>query len=787
MIKDKPLVSYSITPALDTGDPADRDYVVTWLDSGDAVRVRSKNSTYHGKGLFCAQPCIPKGTLIDHYHGYTMTSAEAHAKFAANDDSFSLLSSDVVVPHSHIPGRFCNDSVILPVECDGPITYSCSANATFEQNNGIVVVRALSDIAEGEEIVIAYGMWYWRGILFERAGFKDAPSRFQCIEPTCERDGSTLKRWLKTLKFSELPDDLRLVKVARYHPDPTKRENGHFDYYLVRRGEMGVWRSAKQYARHMQRPDPEDPDSLCGCEVCQKKERANNAKRKRVKDDVVMSLATAQPTGTPLPLELSNLLQSESTGSDNLPVASESSSRTNRQNGLLRYGLKNVETAKKTHQALLAFGFDAFSQCSGTGVDKSATCNPAADAPVLPLATRGAVCLSSESRGAPYLGLAATFSCSLSWTATEIHIWGCTSLFTGEDSTDDAHLAIITVTEAKDDDTARIRKVIPVRRSPKSEHEQALLVLLNGGTLLLLAASVGNSKDVSLKRKRTPEQDQSSKDLRITLPTSIAVPFPCLDAAATSSYAAAILTDGTICTWELGTGLSNNSAGLFIPGSPSFSTISAGRLHFLALSTRNEVYTWGANGLNGQLGHGFSESARKHIPEVVEALQGLKVTGLAGGGWHSAAVTADGDIYTFGSGEQGQLGRDDADEVDSVDNPPANHALPSPVNFDFTSQNLSVVCGSKHTVVSDGKNVYACGWNKYGQVAPPPASPPTATATQRVGAFQAIELPADITTHKSATVKAVACGTWHTLVLVEWEEEPGDGVSDENSAAFIAN
>ncbi|KAJ3164726.1 hypothetical protein HDU88_005162 [Geranomyces variabilis] len=784
MIKDTPLVSYTITPALDTGDPADRDFLVTWLGTGDAVRVRSKDSVFHGKGLFCAQPCIPKGTLIDHYHGYSMTSAEAHAKFPANDDSFSLLSSEVVVPHSHIPGRFCNDSVILPAECDGPITYSCPANATFEQNNGTVVVRALSDIAEGEEIIIAYGMWYWRGTLFERAGFTDAPSRFQCIAPTCERDSSTLKRWLKTLKFSELPDDLRLVKVARYNPDPGKRANGHFDYYLVRRGEMGVWRSAKQYARHMRRPDAEDPDSVCGCEVCQKKERATNAKRKRTKDDDATTPGAAQLDSSTLPPELFNPRQSASNGNDNLPVASESSPHEERQKGLSQCGFKKIKRAKTTHQQLLAFGFDAFSQCSGAKIDTPATCNTA-DMPVPPLATRGAVCLTAESQRAPYLGLAATFSCSLAWTATEIHIWGCTSLFTGAESGDDAHAAIITVTAARDDDTARIKKVIPVRPTSKSEHERSLLVLLNDGNLYLLAASVGNSKDVSLKRKRTPEQAPKSEDLKITLPASIAVPFPCLDAAATSSHAAAILADGTIYTWELGTTVFNNFTQSSIPGSPTFITISAGRLHFLASSTQDEVYTWGASGLNGQLGHGFSESACKQIPEVVEALQGLKVMGIAGGGWHSAVVTADGDIYTFGSGEQGQLGYDDDEKIDdgSVSDPPANHALPSPVNFDFTSQSLSVACGSKHTVVSDGKNVYACGWNKYGQVAPPSplpetALPPRTTAMrmQRVGAFQAIKLPADIAKHNIVTIIKVACGAWHTLVLVEWEEEPDDGV-----------
>ncbi|KAJ3175162.1 hypothetical protein HDU87_006397 [Geranomyces variabilis] len=333
MLTDKPLVKYTITPASDTGDPSDSDYLVKWLASGDTVCVRTKNSIYHGKGLFCAQHCIPKGTLIDHYHGKTMSSGEAHAKFPLNGDTFLLDDFNVVVPHSHIPGRFCNDSVILPADCEGDITYSRFANAAFEQENGTVLVRAVCDIAYDEEIIISYGPLYWRAICFELAGFADLPQRFQRSEK-CATDKRTLARWSKKLGFAKLPDYLRLVKVERMKSDPTKREQKLYDHYLLRRKKKGVWRSAKQYALHME--GAEVPDSVCPCEVCQKKERSRNPnKRKRTPKDSGEALDTAPA------LESSMGSNSgSSSDSDGISGASESSTPSTRTVTLRQYALK---------------------------------------------------------------------------------------------------------------------------------------------------------------------------------------------------------------------------------------------------------------------------------------------------------------------------------------------------------------------------------------------------------------------------------------------------------------
>lgn len=44
------------------------------------------------------------------------------------------------------------------------------------------------------------------------------------------------------------------------------------------------------------------------------------------------------------------------------------------------------------------------------------------------------------------------------------------------------------------------------------------------------------------------------------------------------------------------------------------------------------------------------------IPRVVQALQSRVIVAIAAGEHHSAAVTADGLLYTWGRGSEGQLG-----------------------------------------------------------------------------------------------------------------------------------
>ena len=64
------------------------------------------------------------------------------------------------------------------------------------------------------------------------------------------------------------------------------------------------------------------------------------------------------------------------------------------------------------------------------------------------------------------------------------------------------------------------------------------------------------------------------------------------------------------------------------------------------------VYSWGG-GSRGQLGHGTLSSEEK--PRLVSALDGMRVSKIAAGGWHSAIISQFDDLYMFGWNESGQL------------------------------------------------------------------------------------------------------------------------------------
>lgn len=69
---------------------------------------------------------------------------------------------------------------------------------------------------------------------------------------------------------------------------------------------------------------------------------------------------------------------------------------------------------------------------------------------------------------------------------------------------------------------------------------------------------------------------------------------------------------------------------------------------------RCELYTWG-DGTTGMLGHG--ENAEENVPRVVEALQSKNISTVACGVNHTIAVTKEGEVFSWGSGEGGKLGQ----------------------------------------------------------------------------------------------------------------------------------
>ncbi|XP_076439654.1 uncharacterized protein LOC143279493 [Babylonia areolata] len=101
---------------------------------------------------------------------------------------------------------------------------------------------------------------------------------------------------------------------------------------------------------------------------------------------------------------------------------------------------------------------------------------------------------------------------------------------------------------------------------------------------------------------------------------------------------------------------SQRSTGLFLTcldSGLSIQHVSCGLEHSVFLTCHGSVLTCGS-GSRGQLGHGSLEG--EQVPRVLSALEGVRCTVVAAGGWHSAAVTECGDLFMWGWNESGQLG-----------------------------------------------------------------------------------------------------------------------------------
>eukprot|EP00698_Gefionella_okellyi_P005691 TRINITY_DN15158_c0_g1_i1.p1 TRINITY_DN15158_c0_g1~~TRINITY_DN15158_c0_g1_i1.p1 ORF type:complete len:374 (+),score=45.87 TRINITY_DN15158_c0_g1_i1:36-1157(+) len=132
--------------------------------------------------------------------------------------------------------------------------------------------------------------------------------------------------------------------------------------------------------------------------------------------------------------------------------------------------------------------------------------------------------------------------------------------------------------------------------------------------------------------------------------------------AAGNAHSTALLTDGSILTWgcgadgQLGHGTTANEllpARVDVLKGTAIVDVACGGQHTVALSSNGQVWSWGL-GEYGQLGHGGTAS--KYIPTRISALDSRQVVQLACGWAHSVALTAKGEVYTWGRGFEGQLG-----------------------------------------------------------------------------------------------------------------------------------
>jgi len=141
-------------------------------------------------------------------------------------------------------------------------------------------------------------------------------------------------------------------------------------------------------------------------------------------------------------------------------------------------------------------------------------------------------------------------------------------------------------------------------------------------------------------------------------------------------------------------------------GKISVIDICCGGYHTLALTNDRRIYSWG-RGDFGQLGLGHDNNETE--PKLIETLVNQQVSSLAAGENHSLATLLNGEVWSWGYGQQGQLGHGEGH----------NENVPKRIEF-FHQRNIPVVqvaAGWRHSLcLTLEQHVYSWGHGDKGQL-----------------------------------------------------------------------
>ena len=86
---------------------------------------------------------------------------------------------------------------------------------------------------------------------------------------------------------------------------------------------------------------------------------------------------------------------------------------------------------------------------------------------------------------------------------------------------------------------------------------------------------------------------------------------------------------------------------------PGIVQVAAGGIHAVALAADGSVWTWGANNA-GQLGYPTPGAQYSTVPHQVPGVSGVKQ--VAAGADFTVALRSNGEVWTWGGNDHGQLG-----------------------------------------------------------------------------------------------------------------------------------
>eukprot|EP00903_Cladosiphon_okamuranus_P005702 g5662.t1 len=195
--------------------------------------------------------------------------------------------------------------------------------------------------------------------------------------------------------------------------------------------------------------------------------------------------------------------------------------------------------------------------------------------------------------------------------------------------------------------------------------------------------------------------------------------------------------------------------------------MNSGSFHTVVIirdSMVNVVKNWGANG-KGQLGLNDTKDRGDNDGDVGDLLPavslgtGLEAVDVTAGLRHTAAIMSDGSVRSWGYNRKGQLGVASIFDVGDEPDEMGDNMFETPLG-DVTP--VSIIAGGWHTcAIVDDDNLKCWGYNQWGELGLEDQNDRGDEPNEMGNNLPLVDLGDD------AKVLSVACGDWHTCVLLD--------------------
>lgn len=199
--------------------------------------------------------------------------------------------------------------------------------------------------------------------------------------------------------------------------------------------------------------------------------------------------------------------------------------------------------------------------------------------------------------------------------------------------------------------------------------------------------------------------------------------------------------------------------------------IAGGDGHTAAVTVNGKLYSWGASAC-GQLGHSDTEHMPKDVegypyqpvPLLVESLQDVCIVQIACGDAHTVALSREGLLYSWGGGGCGQLGHSETSKMPKDEDGCPYQPIPRVVEHLRPHAVATIACGKAHTIaVSDRGRMYTWGAGACGQL----GHPDTSSFPSDEDGYPFQPVPREVEQLRDNCVVSTACGDVHTLALTD--------------------